>query len=117
MTITDKQVMAAVLAYEVALRNGGGPLGCMRAALEAAEQAAWRTIETAQKDGEPGPRASALRGANSIDMPRIRREVLEEAAKIAEQSIKIRSITTNFAVLIPLNRHEIAAAIRALMEK
>ena len=54
MTITDKMVEAALAAYVQVYRTPEGlPLEAMRAALEAAEQAAWEPIEEAPKpDGD-----------------------------------------------------------------
>lgn len=51
--VTDEQVKKAMLAFREVTRSGGSLLfeKCMRAALEAADAAAWRPIEEAPKDG------------------------------------------------------------------
>lgn len=55
MTITDKQIQAAQDAYRKHVAEHGveGSAEAMRAALEAADAAAWEPIETAPTDGTP----------------------------------------------------------------
>lgn len=49
MTVTDKRVEAAIIAYAIAQAKGGP--GAMRAALLAADAAAWEPMDTAPRDG------------------------------------------------------------------
>lgn len=57
--VTEKMIEAAARAFSQVAHDGGGVVGdgdelleqAMRAALEAAEAAAWEPIETAPKDG------------------------------------------------------------------